>query len=193
MDKRQENSSVFPISPSSSAAPTPGSTQPPTSFKKDLLDLKVPSAEIDRLISLHNRHAIPIVEDEEFCKQLCQVVVAGGHIDELGRQIRAKRFVANQKCASARIEITLSGLDFFHTDEQRLNLIAGLQGPTIHGYERLVDIVSFFFKQMPRSKSNTKHRKTPPRQASTMGNGVRRSKRIELQNAQRSTRKAATM
>ena len=204
MDKHQENSSVFPISPSSSAAPTPGSTQLPTSFKKDLLNLNVSSAEIERLISQYNRQAIPIMEDEIFCKQLCQVAAAGGHVDEseLDGWIRKKSSCIDRECVSARINIALAGLDFFHTDEQRHNLIAGLQGPTIHGYGRLMDCVSFLVEQTARPKNNTKHRKRPhvgyepnhdqlqrpPRPALTMVNGFRRSTRISRQCQRRSAR-----
>ena len=83
------------------------------------------------------------MEDEKFCKQLCEFVATAGSVDELDldRWIRKESSRIDHDCVTGKINISFAGLDFFYTDEQRHNLIAGLQGPTIHGYGRLMDCV----------------------------------------------------
>jgi len=138
MDGRQEHLSLSSISPSSSTTSTPSSTQLPPSFKADL---KISNEDIERLVDKYNRQAIPVMEDEEFCKQLGEFVATAGGVDEikLAYWIFEKSSRIDSDCVDAKTNISFTGLDFFDTDEQRHNMIAGLQGPTIHGYGRLID------------------------------------------------------
>ena len=161
MDEHHGDSNRYPISPSSSVAPTPGSTQLPTSFQSDLLNLSISSEEIERMLDKYNRHTIPIMEDETVCKWLYEDVARSGLVDEskLDQWIRKESSHIEQGCISAKISVSLAGLEFFHTDEQRHNLIAGLQGPTIHGYRCLLDCVSFLVKQTTWQKNNPKHQR----------------------------------
>ena len=206
MDEHHGHPNGFPISPSSSAAPTPGSTQLPTSFKSNLLNLTISSEEIERLLNKYNRQTIPIMEDEKICEWLCEDVATSGLVDEskLDLRIRKESSSMEQDCVSAKISISFAGLDFFHTDEQRHNLIAGLQGLTMHGYGRLLDCLSFLVEQTAWRKNNSKHQRRaradcehtinqpqrPSRSALhvTEVTGLRRSKRISHQPQRRSAR-----
>lgn len=146
------------------------------------------------------------MKDETICKWLSEDVAISGLVDEskLDLRMRKESSRIEQDCVSAKIRISLAGVDFFHTDKQRHNLIAGLQGPTIHGYERLLDCVSFLVEQTAWQKSNSKHRRRaragcertlnkpqrPSRPAlhTTRITGVRRSERISHKPQRRSAR-----
>ena len=206
MDEHQGHSTGFLISPSSSASQTPDPTQLPTSFKSDLLNLTISIEEIERLRDKYNRQIIPIMEDETFYKWPHEDIATSGLVDEskLDLRIRKESSRIEQDCLSAKISVSLADMNFFHTDEQRHNLIAGLQGPTIHGYGHLLDCVSFLIEQTALRKNNSKHRRRaradcerilyksqrPSRSAlhTVEVTGVRRSKRISHKPQRRSAR-----
>ena len=207
MDEHHGYSNGFPMSPSVSAPPTPSSTQlPTTSFKSHLLNLGISSEEIERLLSTYNRQKIAIMEDETICKWLSEDVAISGLVDEskLDLRMRKESSRIEQDCVSAKIRISLAGVEFFHTDKQRHNLIEGLQGPTIHGYERLLDCVSFLIEQTAWQKSNSKRgrraradcerilnepqRPSRPALHTTRTTGVRRSERISYKPQRKSAR-----
>lgn len=98
-----------------------------------------------------------------------------GLVDEskLDLRMRKESSRMEQDCVSAKIRISLAGVDFFHTDKQRHNLIAGLQGPTSHGYERLLDCVSFLIEQTAWQKSNSKHEDEPVQTVSVLSTNHR--------------------
>lgn len=148
------------MSPSSPTTPSPGPfTQLPTSYKTDLLDLNVSSEEIERLIEKYNRKPIPILEDEVFCKEVCKFVAASGRVDEpkLDGWVGKESSRIDGDCYSAKMEITFAGQSFFHTDEQRQKMNAGLRELTFEGYGHLVACVLFLVEQMTRPKNSSKH------------------------------------
>lgn len=108
-----------------------------------------------------------------------------------------------QDCNSTKTSISLAGLDFFNTDEQRHNLITALQGLTFDGYQRLLSCMSFLIEQTALRKNKSKHRRqaradykhtvnqpprpSPPVLQVTEVTGLRRSTRIS-HRSQRSGR-----
>ena len=79
------------------------------------------------MVNKYNRSTIPVVEDEISYKYL-YIFVATAGVDELELNywIRKESSRIDYNCVAAKINISFAGLDFFYTDEQRYNLIAGL-------------------------------------------------------------------
>ena len=194
MEEGHIRETFLPISPSLSAASTPDLTQLPVSFRKDLLSRGVTEEEIEILTEKHNRRAVAIVDDNLFYKRLCEIADLSGrsHLEsEVSRWIHEEGARINRDCLKAKLNVSLLGLGFLQTKNQKHSLIAGLKyNHTIHGYERLIAYTLPFLverladqKKMPcqRPPRGARRFKKSPRSDSDF-KGLRRSARISGQS-----------
>ena len=152
----------YPISPLSSAVSNPNSTQLPTSFKLDLLELRS-SEEIKGWLDKYNRRNIPIMEDELVCEWLLKDITTTGLVNEreLISRMNLESSRTEKDSNSAKTFIALAGQDLLDTDEQRHNMIEGLHGPTVYSYGRLLGCMASLVEQVARRNNNPKSRRRP--------------------------------
>ena len=198
MEEERARGDFLPISPLLSAASTPDSTQLPISSRKGLQSRGVTEEEIEVLTAKYNRRVIAVVDDDSFYQRLCEIADAVGrnHLEsEVSRWIHEEGTRIDRDCLKAKLSISLLGLGFLQTKNQKQSLIAGLKyDHTIHGYEQMIAYTLPFLienlaehKKMPRrrpARGARRFDKHPPCSDSEH-KGLRRSARISRQSARR--------
>lgn len=124
----------------SSAVSSYGSTEFAPSSKAHLIELGVPSEEIERLVDQYNRQTVPVVEDEKFFRKLRSIAASGQDFDTgIQGWLSSELGSLESDCVDAKIKMGNENLDFIPSADLKWHFVAGLRfHHTIQSHQRFL-------------------------------------------------------